>query len=526
MEQISIDFDANNLLLVDNPALWTPRDIWVHLNQRVLEMLKEDRRFERKDHKGPSLDDLAINYSMYSNTSDGGLLVYGIKNDGEIVGCNFSIDQLNSVERCHITHCPKAKPEFKRVPVIVDGKQLFCVAIYIPYIGVLVETNKGQAFSRYGESKHEMSEEEKQDFKSTRHELSFELTEAPNYKYPDDFDVRVIQDFCDAFRTREIRPHWTNQEILVDRHLLRIHNNQDVPLNSLVLLAAKDPSLTIPGCRVRVQRFESTSEGWGETYSPIKDKIFEGNLVKILQEATEAISLSFVFDVTWLNPEGKFVTTPEYPQYAWFEALVNACVHRSYSFSGTEITVKLFSDRLEIESPGGFIPPVNEKTIYTMRSSRNPHLMDAMRFLGYVQMAREGIRRIRESMIEYQLPEPIFRQEAIHGVVVKVTLKNDQGSRKRASNADVAMHFGVEVWKKLADHEIKLVAYAYRNGAIQVSEAQRLTGRTWATSKKDLERLVNKGVLIFQPGRYIRDSKATYVLSNPVANQDADNDRI
>lgn len=512
--QFSLPFESEPISPMENPALWTPRDLWVRLNQHVLEVFKEDRRLERKDYKKPVLDELAIYYSTFSNTPDGGVLVYGITNNGEIVGCDFNTNQINDVESSHIDRCPGAKPEFKRVPVVVDGKQKFCLAVFVPYVGILVETNKNEAWIRYGESRHKMSEEEKHDFRSTRQELSFEQTVAASYEYPRDFDLRVIQDFCDAFREREIKPDWTNDEVLTDRHLVRNVGGINKPLNSLVLLAARDPGMAIPGCRVRVQRFESNTEGQGESYAPLRDKAIEGNLLKILQEAQEVIS-SLIYDVTWLNNEGKFVTTPEYPQWAWFEALVNACVHRSYSFSGTEITVKIFSDRMEIESPGGFVPPVTEKTIYSMRASRNHYLMDAMRVLGYVRMSREGTRRMRESMKQYQLPEPVFKQEALHGLVVRVTLKNDQGSRKRASNKDVATHFGVDIWKQLEEHEIKIVAYAFRNETVQVSEAQRLTGRTWATSKKDLERLVKKGVLKFEPGKYIRDSKALYRLIKP-----------
>jgi ATP-dependent DNA helicase RecG len=167
---------------------------------------------------------------------------------------------------------------------------------------------------------------------------------------------------------------------------------------------------------------------------------------------------------------------------------------------------------MEIESPGGFVPPVNEKTIYHARATRN-YLMDALRYLGYVRMTREGTRRIRESMKEWGLPEPTFRQEALHGVVVRVTLRNDHISRKRATDRDVALHFGVETWKTLQEHEIRIAAYAFRNGAIQVSEAARLTARTWQTSKKDLERLTKKGILAFDPGKFPRDPKAVYKLA-------------
>lgn len=101
----------------------------------------------------------------------------------------------------------------------------------------------------------------------------------------------------------------------------------------------------------------------------------------------------------------------------------------------------------------------------------------------------------------------------MHGVLVRVTLMNDQESRKDATDRDVAQYFGVGVWRTLQEHEVKIAAYAYRNGALQVSEAQRLTGRTWATSKKDLDKLARKGILIFVPGAYIRDPKATYILA-------------
>lgn len=404
--------------------------------------------------------------------------------------------------------CPQARPEFKRIPVVLDDRMNFCLAIFVPYIGKLVETNRDDAWIRYGDSRHKMSEEEKRDFRATRQELSFEM-EVATYDYPKDFDIRVIQDFCDAYRNREGQRKWTNEEVLIDRHLLRKDQNLLKPLNSLVLMAARDPRKTIPGCRVRVQRFGTTQEGTGEGYSPQRDRFIEGNIVKIIRQASEVIS-DTIYDVTWLNKDGKFITTPEYPHWAWFELLVNACVHRSYSFSGSEISIKFFPDRAEVESPGGFVPPVNEMTIYSTRSTRNYHLMDASR---YLRVAREGTRRIRESMQEYGLPEPVFKQEALHGVIVRVTLMNDHETHKRATDRDVALHFGVELWRRLQEHEIKIASYAFRNGSIQVSEAQRLTGRTWQTSKKDLDRLTERGVLVFEPGKFIRDPKAIYRIA-------------
>lgn len=494
----------------DNPALWTPRELWVKLSAPLLAHFAEDRRIEYKRADKIHFDEAATYFSAFSNTPEGGVLVFGADSRGNATGASgTSSKQLNRLENFHLELCPQAKPEFKKIATVIDNRPDFVIAIYIPYVGRLVETNKGEAWIRYGDSRHRMSEEEKRDFRSTRQELAFELEPAP-YSYPADFDLQIINDFCAEFRRREGR-RWSNEEVLADRHLGRIDRHGFTPFNNLVLLSGKDPRRSIPGCRVRVQRFASSEEGSGHSYNPIRDKFVEGNVVKLIKEAAQVME-ELSFDVTWLNKDGKFVTTPEYPRWAWFEALVNACVHRSYSYSGTEITVKFFSDRLEVESPGGFVPPVNENTIYFTRAARNHHFMDALRYLGYVQMAREGTRRIRDSMKEYRLPDPVFRQEALHGVVVKVTLRNDHETRKRSTDRDVAQFFGVDVWRSLQEHEIKIAAHAFHNETIQVSEAQRISGRTWSTSKKDLDRLVRKGVLEFVPGQFQRDPSAHYRL--------------
>ena len=84
--------------------------------------------------------------------------------------------------------------------------------------------------------------------------------------------------------------------------------------------------------------------------------------------------------------------------------------------------------------------------------------------------------------------------------------------RKRSTDKDVAAYCGVEKWRSLAEHEIAIIGWAFNNGTIQVNEASKLTGRQWNTSKKDLERLVRKGLLEFKAGRFQRDPKAHYAI--------------
>jgi len=87
----------------------------VRLNQRILEYFKEDRRFERKGCKKIHFDELATYYSTFSNTPDGGLLVFGIEDNGELCGCSqLSTAQLNSIETSRYPEASKGPDSLRR----------------------------------------------------------------------------------------------------------------------------------------------------------------------------------------------------------------------------------------------------------------------------------------------------------------------------------------------------------------------------------------------------------------------------
>ena len=242
--------------------LLTPREIWARLSEDNISSYSEDKRVERKAWNKIHFDNLAEYYSCYSNTVDGGVVLIGIENNGVLSGCSkLSPKQINKIDSFHRTNCPLAAPLSKRVS-IYDGTD-FVIAIFIPYIGRLVETNKGEAFIRYGESKCRMSEEEKRDFRATRQERSFEQEPAVLTKYPDDFDQSIISLLCSAIREieRDRYGTWGDEEILIDRMLGERKDGAFVPSNALVMLAGLQPGRIVPGCRVRIQRFSGTEEG-------------------------------------------------------------------------------------------------------------------------------------------------------------------------------------------------------------------------------------------------------------------------
>ena len=108
--------------------------------------------------------------------------------------------------------------------------------------------------------------------------------------------------------------------------------------------------------------------------------------------------------------------------YPWrdavHEAVVNALVHRDYARAGARVRVLLFSDRLEIRSPGA-LP--NGLTVEQVRlgatSHRNTLLVEVMHQLGHVETVGRGIHRIFATMRARGAAEPGFAEQAGEVVV-------------------------------------------------------------------------------------------------------------
>lgn len=65
------------------------------------------------------------------------------------------------------------------------------------------------------------------------------------------------------------------------------------------------------------------------------------------------------------------IETPQYSMNAVFEAVVNAVAHRDYSIYGSKIRLHMFSDRLEIFSPGSLPNTMTVDSLVERQSSRN-----------------------------------------------------------------------------------------------------------------------------------------------------------
>jgi ATP-dependent DNA helicase RecG len=508
--QLSLDFAP--------PELLTVEEIWFSATSALLKQISEDRRVERKP-AGIHAKELAQYLSMWANTSDGGLIAIGIENNGAISGCmNAETSHLNALDTHSRDMCPDAKVDARFVHATnIKGQSDNILLFRVHYNPKkVVKTTSGEAFIRYGESKHKLKPEEIKELEIDKGQLEIEQEPCPTFVFPEDFREDLLNDFAESVRVRhEMSSALSTAEILELRRLGKRHAGKFIANTAAVLVFAKDPLTVFPGCKIRFLRFEGETEGTGDKWNAVKDVPIEGPIPHLIREAERVVE-SQLRDFSRLGNDGKFYTAPEYPKDAWIEAVVNACVHRSYGeFKNMPTFIRMFDDRLEMESPGGFKPPVTPENIYDIHATRNPVIMDTMLYLKYVKAAREGTRRMRNSMLSADLPLPAFQQKELSYSVVKVTLRNNVKQRKAWVDADATEIIGEDLAMSLNEEERSAVNWIAANGGTaNCTQISRQVGRDWQTTQKMLLRLVGRGVLRHvHRDDILRDPKAHFVLA-------------
>jgi ATP-dependent DNA helicase RecG len=183
-----------------------------------------------------------------------------------------------------------------------------------------------------------------------------------------------------------------------------------------------------------------------------------------------------------MRPDGFYrVDEPEYPDEALREAIVNAVVHRDYHRAGETVRVFMYTDRVEIRSPGGLMPGVSLDELVAMQVTsipRNPLLAGYLRDIpGYMERIGSGIRFMVREMQALGLPEPEFN---IHYDFV-VTFRNGLS----AMTPEV-----------LGQRSLQALEMVRVRGSISTSEYCAATGLPERTGLRDLQALVSMGLLV------------------------------
>jgi len=93
------------------------------------------------------------------------------------------------------------------------------------------------------------------------------------------------------------------------------------------------------------------------------------------------------------------------------EGILNAICHRDYSITGSDNKLDIFSDRIEITSPGALPLGITLQDLGDgISEARNRLIVKIFREAGYVEQLGTGIMRIKEACRTNALPEPKFEE--------------------------------------------------------------------------------------------------------------------
>jgi ATP-dependent DNA helicase RecG len=309
-----------------------------------------------------------------------------------------------------------------------------------------------------------------------------------------DFDLLNTDVFKEWKQTRSLRGD-SLSNILEKIGLARKDENQILkPTLAAVLLFAEYPSdLTEYKCAIRVFQYSGTIETIRETPNLLGiPKTIQGPLIKMIKDAHEYVLTLLRSGIQ--VPSG-FKNIYRIPERTVKEAITNAVIHRDY-YKKRDITVKIFEDRVEIESPGLFPYNITRNNIGFVRAEgyRNDLLVKHLREFPFPPNLdeNEGVRAMREEMNSQNLYPPLFLSYPLFQDAVKVILLNEH----RPSE-----------WKKIS-------SYLQENKFISNEKAREVTG----IKQRDkmsymLRRWVDQGLLIqlVPPSGFIKGTK--YKLS-------------
>ena len=355
-----------------------------------------------------------------------------------------------------------------------------------------------EVYLRQGDESVKLSYEQRTQLAYDKGQRFFEDEVVPDASL-EDIDDSLVQEFKNRFDISDR----STEEILKARRFL-VNGKLT---KAAILLFGKYPSAFFPQARVRFQRFDGTDMGTGSHFNVIKEVTFDEALPILIVKVRDFIRTQ-LREFQYLDDNGQFQILPEYPEFAWFEGVVNAVTHRDYSIYGDHIRVLMFDDRLEIHSPGKLPNIVTVENIKHERFSRNPRIAITLTEFGWVREMNEGVKRIYSEMESAFLHEPKYSEP---GNKVVLTLENNIVSRHLRTQDSLEKHFSD--FENLNADEQAIVHYMYNSGEkMTTARAIELTGRSRRHIGKVLKKMAEQGILKWY-GNSKNDKNQYYILA-------------
>ena len=375
--------------------------------------------------------------SSFSNQYGGGTIVFGIdeKNDFEICGVYDPADLQKKI----MEQAVQMEPELRPLCTVVNINGKTVVSAEIQEIDNEIKPcfYKGSgrlkgSYLRVGDGDRHMTEYEVYSYEAFRKKIQDELRIAERAELSD-IDTDAHTEYLITMRKK--KPNLANLPTDKINSLQGFVIDNKPTLAGVMLFSPYPqgffPQLCITAVSVQGSEMGNDSE-IGERF--IDNARIDGSIVNMLDESLNFVRRNMKM-TTYIDPQtGKRSDKAEYPVIAVRELILNALVHRDYSSHTdfTPITIKMFSNRIEIENPGGLYGRMTlDRLGKVAADTRNPFLANALEVISVTENRYSGIPTVINSMKNAGLPEPKFENDR---GVFRVTLFNNTSAQSSSDN--------------------------------------------------------------------------------------------
>lgn len=423
----------------------------------------------------------------FANT-EGGTIVFGLREDGEIAPkkidnkalekslkeadalCNPPVDIGNWEE----TETEKGAVFTLRVPRSIELHAL----------------NDGRVLIRSGVKNRPLGGQEILKLASAKNTGDFETEVVPGATM-DDFSNKIITEYLAKRAERTKRPY--NGKIADLMKEIGAIDADGRAMVSGILLFSEYPQHWLPQSSVVFAKFVGkTPRGENGLAGYTRREELTGPLPRLIENAWNLIWSEMAVSAVVKGLERE--ETYEYPQFAVREAIVNAICHRDYRLKGRRIEIRMYSDRLEVISPGGLPGFITVENIVDEHFSRNPRIVNGLFQWGYIEELGLGIDRMMEVMQQAGHKPPYFDARPYS---FAVTLYNEREKQKAPE------------WSRNTNHrQARALQYIRDHGSITNREYRSLCqGVSAETLRLDLADMVEQGILL-----KVGSKKGTYYI--------------
>ena len=311
----------------------------------------------------------------------GGVLLIGIEDTGEVTGLGADLlkieEWLANIARENVL--PAIEPSIEKINYL--GKSIIKVDVEKgrdkPY-----QTNKHQFLVRVGSTNRTATQAELMRLFQQSGVFHYDRQSVDNTSIKD-LNFTKIDDYFDRYQidfSNEDNP----EKILSNTDIL--DDNGSVTIAGLLIFGINPQRYLSDAC-ISFAHFSGTS---------ISDELIDKQVINgtldLQIDTALAVIKNNLKQSSKIEGTKRLNTSFHYPDKIFRELLVNACVHRNYSISGSRIRIFMFEDRIEFISPGRLPNTITvEKLKAGVSYASNPIIVKFMENLRYIDKIGRGL---------------------------------------------------------------------------------------------------------------------------------------